>query len=220
MSCNYVSELTLTAAAATAFAFVEYSARGEAAIAVQHASRMFEGYQVRIEHKVAKRSFASHNGSPVSVHQLDKNPLPAQTHEMLMMLYHRGVEFGLSQAVQAQAVAPHLLTSPVYGSFPQPYYPHYDGAVGIFSNPNGAPPTYSLVTQPFQNGHIATSLTPSDYHATTATATASYVQPSQTNTVYTPNAPPRDEDLSYTWPPPAGDHTLAGSSTFHYDQTS
>ncbi len=198
---------------ATAFAFVEYSTRGEAATAVQRAPRIFEGYQIRIEHKVPKRLFASHSGSPTNTNQLEKNQLPVQTQDMLMMLYHRGVEVGMNHAAQAQAIAPHVMSTPVYASYPQPYYPHYDSAVGMFANPNSAPPPYGLGPQPFHNGHVTTSLGPSDYLSTSGAT--SYVQPDQNNNGYLQNGSSRDDELAYAWPLPTGDHRFPGSSTLH-----
>ena len=193
----------------TAFAFIEFSTRSEAAIAVQRAPRVFGNQQLRIEHRAQKRPFMSHGGSPSSTNKLENQEMPGQTQDMIMMVYQRGVEAGINQATHAQAVPPHVMTSPIYASFQPPYYPSYDSAVGMFTSPNGAPPpTYGLGLRPYHSGNVTASLDPAEYLSTSAIAT--YVQPDQDNSAYAHQGHSQNEDLAYAWPLPTNDQGNPG----------
>ena len=197
---------------ATAFAFVEYSTRDEAIVAVQHASRIFDNFQIRVEHKVPKRLPTSHGGSPTSTSHFEKNQLPAQTQEILMMLYHRGVEVGMSQAAQAQAIASHVIPAPVYASYSQPYYPHYDNTLGMYSGAHSASPTYGLGPQPYHNSNVAPSLGAPQY--VQGSAANPYLQHEQVSG-YTHLHSIRDSEQAYAWPLPNGDNGFPSSSNPH-----
>ena len=203
--------LTSVAIVATAFAFVEYSNRGEAVLAVQHSSRIFDSFQIRVEHKVPKRLHMSHGGSPTSVNYTEKDQSPAQTQDMLMMLYHRGVEVGMNQAAHAQAMAPQVMPAQVYAPYPQPYYSSYETALGGYNGSHNLSP-YGLGSQSYHNLGIATAMAPTQY--VQASAASAYPQQEQNDGRVHPQST-RDNGLSYAWPLPAGDTGLLTSSATH-----
>lgn len=192
----------------TVFCFVEYSTRGEADTAVQHASRWFDGFQLRVEHKVSRRLLMSQAGSPMSNNQMNTSQFPTQAQDMLMVLYQRGVEMGLSQATQAQSLNPQMMLPPVYTSYPQSYYPPYDNSLGVFSAPNGTPPTYGLSVTSYGNTNVVSNANQSQFSQ--AAASTQYGQYEQVDE-YAKSATPRHGETAYAWPIQMSDTGLPSS---------
>ena len=154
----------------------------------------------------------SQAGSPTGNNQMSTGQLPAQAQDMLMTLYQRGVEVGMSQATQAQTMTPQVMLPPVYASYPQSYYSHYDNTLGMYGGPNGTPPTYGLGFTSYDNPSVASSVSQPPY--TQATTPTHYGQYEQVHD-YAKSATSRNGEAPYVWPTPTGDIGPSSSSTAH-----